>query len=172
MPRALVGALSLAGLAGTMGCKQQPDVYCIAMRYARADAGIDDLGSPFDALPAGSEISHHDVVDKPYLFITEKGKTTVSHLEHLSYDEALREERERNTVHFIGDENERHPVVRRSLGGEERLRYGFQGRRCLQWDLPVGCHRDVAEYMIVDMRCGPSMRWLQSQPSWPDRPKP
>jgi hypothetical protein len=131
---------------------------------ARADAGTENLGSPFDALPPGSEINPHDVVSKPHILVTEGGKTTISHVEHPFYDEALRERREGKTVYFVGDKDERHPVLRQRVGEEERLRYGFEGRRCLKWDLPVGCSREVSEYMIVDMRCGPTMRWLQSQP--------
>jgi hypothetical protein len=162
--RALAALLGTVCLTGVTACRQQQDLYCIAIRYARADAGAESLGSPFDALPAGSEINPHDVVGKPHILVTERGKTTLSHVEHPFYDEVLRERKEGGAVYFVGDEDEKHPFVRQRVGQEERLRYGFQGRRCLQWDLPVGCRREVREYMTVDLRCGPTMQWLQSQP--------
>src|SRR5690349_17920305 len=80
--RALLALLAAVCLAEVSACKQQQDLYCIAIRYARADAGAENLGSPFDALPAGSEINPHDVVSKPHILVTERGKTTLSHVEH------------------------------------------------------------------------------------------
>jgi hypothetical protein len=156
------------GCAGAVTCRRQEAVYCIGIRYARADAGV-ALGSPFDELPPGSEIDYVDVLSAPYFFVSEKGKTTVSHREHQFYDEPVREVREGSATYFAGDEGEKHPVVWQRIGDEERLRYGFAGRRCLMWDLPKGCDSETAEYMVADMRCGHSWDWLHDQPK-PHRP--
>lgn len=157
-------------LAGVTACKQQRDVYCVALRLARADAGVEGLGSPFDPLPPGAELDYVDVLNTPHLLITEKGRTTLSHLEHPPYDESLRELREGDVVYFLGDEDEKHPVIRQRVGEEERIRYGFKGTRCLEWNPPKGCEVERQEYMLVDMRCGPSREWLRTQPQWPTRP--
>lgn len=140
----------------------------MAIRYGRADAGV-TLGSPFDPLPQGAEFDYVDILGAPYFFVSEKGKTTVSHREHQFYDEPLREIREGSAVQYVGDEGERHPAVWQRTGDEERLRYGFSGKRCTSWDLPRGCASATGEYMIADMRCGPSWQWLHDQPK-PHRP--